>query len=238
MLQIALLSFAETFAPQHRSVLLRSVGLAIGLLVVLGIAAQATLARMVDLDWHWAEILIDLAAALGIIVAAVFLVPPVTSLIAGLFLDDVAETVERTDFPDEPVGRAVPVGRSIVMTIRFFGVMVLVNLIALLLLLVPGVNLIVFYVANGYLLGREYFQLAALRYRSEQEAAELRSCYGLRIFIAGLMIAVVVSIPIVNLVTPIFATIFMVRLHHRIGREAGRLTPAPGSFPASGTNRQ
>lgn len=232
MLHAAVTAFAQTFAPEYRRVLLRAVGLAIGLVIVLGIAAQAALAHFVNLSWGWAETLIDIVAALGLIVGGVFLVPPVTSLIAGLFLDDVAAQVERTDFPGEPEGRALPVARSIWLSVRFFGITLLVNAVALLLLLVPGVNLVVFYVANGYLLGREYFQLAAMRYRSEAEAAALRRRHSVTVFLAGLIIAVVVSVPILNLVTPVFATIFMVRLHRRLAP----LTSAPTSA-ASGTYR-
>lgn len=238
MLHDAVTAFTQTFTPDYRRVLLRSVGLAIGLVIVLGIVAQSTLAHFVNLSWGWAETLIDIVAALGLIVGGVFLVPPVTSLIAGLFLDDVAAQVERTDFPHEPEGRALPVARSIWLSIRFFGVTLLVNIVALLLLLVPGVNLIVFYVANGYLLGREYFQLAAMRYRSEAEAAALRRRHSVPIFIAGLIIAVVVSVPILNLVTPVFATIFMVKFHKRLAPLGARSTPnAAPSSPAIGTDR-
>jgi CysZ protein len=232
MLHAAVTAFAQTFAPDYRRVLLRSVGLAIGLVIVLGIVAQTALAHFVDLSWGWAETLIDILAALGLIVGGIFLVPPVTSLIAGLFLDDVAAQVERTDFPREPEGRALPVARSIWLSIRFFGVTLLVNVIALLLLLVPGVNLVVFYAANGYLLGREYFQLAAMRYRGEAEAAALRRRHGVTIFLAGLVIALVVSVPVLNLVTPVFATIFMVRLHKLLAP----VSAAPSSS-ASGTGR-
>lgn len=227
MIADALKAFAQTFAPDYRRVLLRSVGLAIGLVIVLGIGAHAALTHFVTLSWGWAELLLDVVAALGIIIGGVFLVPPVTSLIAGLFLDDVAGQVERTDFPAEPEGTALPVARSMWLSIRFFGIAVLVNLVALLLLLVPGVNLIVFYVANGYLLGREYFQLAAMRYRPEQEAIAMRRRHRVTIFLAGLVIAVLVSIPILNLATPVFATIFMVRLHKRLS--AGRSSPAIGT---------
>ncbi|GLK73549.1 sulfate transporter family protein [Ancylobacter dichloromethanicus] len=218
MLRDALTAFAQTFSPEYRRVLLRSVGLAIGLLIALGVGAHYALTYFVTLDLRWAQITVDILAAFGIFIGAIFLVPPVTSLIAGLFLDDVAAQVERTDFPEEREGQALPIGRSLVLTLKFFGVMLAVNLVALLLLLVPGVNLVVFYVANGYLLGREYFQLAAMRYRSEDEVALLRRHHGIAIFLAGLVIAAVVSVPILNLVTPVFATIFMVRLHKRLSR--------------------
>ncbi len=219
MLRDAITAFAQTFSPDYRRVLLRSVGLAIGLLIALGIGAHYALTYFVALDLRWAEITIDILAAFGIFIGAIFLVPPVTSLIAGLFLDDVAAQVERRDFPMEPEGQALPIGRSLVLTLKFFGIMLAVNLVALLLLLVPGVNLVVFYVANGYLLGREYFQLAAMRYRSEDEVALLRRHHAVAIFLGGLVIAAVVSVPILNLVTPVFATIFMVRLHKRLSRQ-------------------
>ncbi|WP_371344844.1 sulfate transporter family protein [Ancylobacter sp. IITR112] len=218
MLRDAITAFAQTFSPDYRRVLLRSVGLAIGLLIALGVGAHYALTYFVALDLRWAEITIDILAAFGIFIGAIFLVPPVTSLIAGLFLDDVAAQVERNDFPLEPEGQALPIARSLWLTVKFFGVMLAVNLVALLLLLVPGVNLVVFYVANGYLLGREYFQLAAMRYRSEDEVALLRRHHAGAIFLGGLVIAAVVSVPILNLVTPVFATIFMVRLHKRLSR--------------------
>lgn len=217
MLRDAFAAFAETFSPDYRRVLLRSVGFAVGLLVALGIGAHYALTYFVALDLRWAQITLDIVAAFGIFIAAIFLVPPVTSLIAGLFLDDVAAQVER-GFPGEPEGQPLPIGRSLFLTVKFFGVMLAVNLVALLLLLVPGVNLVVFYVANGYLLGREYFQLAAMRYRDEDEVALLRRHHAGAIFLAGLIIAAVVSVPILNLVTPVFATIFMVRLHKRMSR--------------------
>ena len=219
MLRDAFAAFAETFSPDYRRVLLRSIGFAVGLLIALGVGAHYALTYFVALDLRWAEITLDIIAAFGIFIAAIFLVPPVTSLIAGLFLDDVAAQVER-GFVGEPEGRPLPIGRSLYLTVKFFGVMLAVNLVALLLLLVPGVNLVVFYVANGYLLGREYFQLAAMRYRDEDEVALLRRHHAGAIFLAGLIIAAVVSVPILNLVTPVFATIFMVRLHKRLSRHA------------------
>ncbi|MBS9477118.1 sulfate transporter family protein [Ancylobacter radicis] len=218
MLQDALRAFALTFSREYRRVLLRSIALAIALLVALGVGAYYALTYFVALDMPWAEMTLEILGVVGIIAGAIFLVPPVTSLVAGFFLDDVAAHVERSEFLDQEQGTALPIGRSLVLTIKFFGVMVAVNLVALLLLLVPGVNLVVFYVANGYLLGREYFQLAAMRYRSEDEVALVRRHHALGIFLAGLIIAVVVSIPILNLVTPVFATIFMVRLHKRLTR--------------------
>ncbi|MCS0494685.1 sulfate transporter family protein [Ancylobacter mangrovi] len=235
MLQDAVRSFVQTFSREYRRFLWRSIILAVGLLVALGIGSYYALTYFVSLQWDWANVTLDILAAVGIFAGAVFLVPPVTSLIAGLFVDEVAEQVEANEFNDIQVGRALPAGRALVLSLRFFGLTLAVNLVALLLLLVPGVNIVVFYVANGYLLGREYFQLAALRFRTEDEAALVRRHHGLAVFAAGMIIALVVSVPILNLITPIFATIFMVRLHKRLTRSRSYAAARRGSSPANGT---
>src|SRR5947209_308367 len=101
----------------------------------------------------------------------------------------------------------------------------LVNFLALLLLLVPGINAIAFFAANAYLLGREFFELAALRYRPLEEVRLLRRRYQLRLFIAGLVIAAFLAVPVLNLLTPLFGTAFMVRLHKRIAPPQDRFPP-------------
>ena len=70
--------------------------------------------------------------------------------------------------------------------------------------------------ANGYLLGREFFELAALRHMSREEAAELRSAKGLQVFLAGLVIAGFLAVPLLNLLTPLFATAFMVHVFKKM----------------------
>ena len=84
----------------------------------------------------------------------------------------------------------------------------------------PGINAIAFFVANAYLFSREFFELAALRYRPLEQVRALRQRYRLRIFIAGLLIAAFLAVPILNLLTPLFGTAFMVRLHKRIAPPA------------------
>ena len=100
-----------------------------------------------------------------------------------------------------------------------------VNLVALILLFVPGVNLVAFVGANGYLLGREYFELAAMRFRPADEARAMRQHFRLTVFLGGLIIAGFVAIPLLNLFTPLFATALMVRLHKRLSGQRS-LRPA------------
>jgi CysZ protein len=218
-------AFAQTFSPPLRRILLKSIAAAILLFLVLGVILQAVIANLASLPQPF-EMALAIATGLGMVAGAIYLMGPISSLIAALFLDDVAEEVERTNFPADPVGRALPIAQSLVLSVKFFGVVLLVNFLALLMLLIPGVNVAAFFVANGYLLGREYFELAAMRFRPAEEAKTLRRENAVRVFIAGLAIASVVVVPVLNLITPIFATALMVRVHKRLSPTRELIEPA------------
>lgn len=160
----------------------------------------------------------------GLIVILAFLIAPVSLLVAGLFLDDLAEIVETEIDPEGEKGRAPPAGQAILMALRFSLVAASVNLLALLLLFVPGVNAIAFLLANAYLLGREYFELAAIRFRPSEEARELRRRHSPRLFLAGLCIAAFVAVPGLNLLTPLFGVAFMVRMHKLLAPQHAALS--------------
>lgn len=218
-------AFAQTFSPPLRRILLKAIAAAVLLLLVLGVILQSVIARMASLPQPF-ETALAIATGLGLIVGAIYLMGPISSLIAALFLDEVAEEVERTSFPADPVGRALPVAQSIVLSVKFFGVVLFINFLALLMLLVPGINIAAFFIANGYLLGREYFELAAMRFHPVAEAKALRRENSVRVFLAGLAIACVVVVPILNLITPIFATALMVRVHKRLTPTRELIEPA------------
>ena len=95
-----------------------------------------------------------------------------------------------------------------------------VNIGALLLLLVPGVNIIAWWLANGYLLGREYFEFAAMRYMSEDEARALRRSRRGMVFVAGLLVAAFMAVPVLNLATPLVASAFMIHIFKGMKRPA------------------
>jgi CysZ protein len=109
-------------------------------------------------------------------------------------------------------------GEALWAALRFTAVVVVVNLGVLLLVLLPGINVTAFFVANAYLLGREYFEAVAIRFLPREAVAELRNRYAAQLFVAGLLIALVLAIPVVNLLTPLFATAFMVHVFKALGR--------------------
>jgi CysZ protein len=220
MLGAAGQAFEDVFTPHFRAVLFKCVAYTIGLFALLIMGVEWAFSHFVQ--WpDWIEKSIQWLGGLALVVGSIFLIPPVTSLVAGLYLDDIAALVERESYPADAPGKELPTGQAVGVALRFFFVVLLVNLLALFLLLIPGVNLIAFYLGNGYLLGREYFELAAMRHLKPSAAKTLRRANRLTVFASGLMIAFVASIPILNLITPLFATAFMVRVYKRLARSSG-----------------
>jgi len=150
------------------------------------------------------------------VAGAIFLMPAVTSLVASFFADEIAEHVERTDYPLDPVGAALPAGRAVLEGVKTAGLAVLIYLVCAPFLLFAGFGAVMFFLATAYLLGREYFELAAMRFQPAADAKALRRRHRTTIFIAGMFIAGFVSIPILNLATPLFGTAFMVHMHKRL----------------------
>ncbi|ANT49675.1 sulfate transporter family protein [Mesorhizobium amorphae] len=230
ILDAARAAASQLFSPEFRAVFLKTLGLTLLALVALWFGLTG-LVDWLALPWveallpglpSWAGWLSGIIAAIALAFGMALLIAPVTAIIAGLFLDDVAEVVERTDYPGDPAGRAVPALRSLVLSIKFFGVVILGNIVALLLLLVPGINIAAFFIVNGYLLGREFFEFAAMRFRPEEEAKGLRRKYAGTVFLAGLVIAAFLAVPLLNLVTPLFAAAIMVHLHKAVSARESR----------------
>ena len=223
MLSSILAALRDLPARELRGVLLKSLGITVGLLLVVGVGLDALVSALVTVPYPWLSTALGLLTGLGLLAGAVFLIVPVTALVAGLFVDEVAASVERRWYPEEPAGRPLPFAVGIAEAVRFALLAGAVNLGVLLLLLVPGINIAAFFLANGYLLGREYFELAAGRFRPPAEAKALRRRHAGRVFLAGLAVALFVAIPFVNLLTPLFATALLVHVHKDVEAiEAGR----------------
>jgi CysZ protein len=216
MISDAIAAFLQIFTQPFRATLLKSLALTIGLLVVVWLALDRVALSFVHIGAPWLATTFSILLGLGLFVGLAFLLAPVTSLVASFFLDEIAALVERDIDPASLPGRAAPIGAAALFGLRFALLSVVVNLVALVLLFVPGVNLVAFIGANGYLLGREYFELAAMRFRSAEEARAMRRHFAPTVFLGGLIIAVFVAAPLLNLFTPLFATALMTRLHKRL----------------------
>ncbi len=234
ILEAARAALLRLFTPEFRGVFFKSLGLTLLALIGLWFGLKEVF-DWLALPWidqllpgfpswaGWLTFIAAILAGIGLALGLALLIAPVTAIVAGLFLDDVAEVIERTDYPNDPPGRPVPLPQSIALSLKFFGVVILGNIVALLLLLVPGINIAAFFLVNGYLLGREFFEFAAMRFRSEADAKALRRKHAGTVFLAGLLIAAFLAIPLVNLLTPLFAAAMMVHLHKMVSAEEASL---------------
>ena len=211
--------------PRFRKVLLLGVGLTLALLIVvyagllwlLRIAVGDTTILPFIGEVTWVGDLLTGASLILMLVLSIFLMVPVASAITSMFLDEVARAVEDVHYPDLPPAHSVPFGEALRDTINFLGVIVGANTLALILYLIfaPFAPLI-FIALNGYLLGMEYFQLAAMRRVGRAGAKTLRRKHRGTIWLAGMLMALPLSVPVVNLLIPILGAATFTHLYHAI----------------------
>jgi uncharacterized protein involved in cysteine biosynthesis len=160
----------------------------------------------------WLEILVDWLGGIAVILITWLLFPAVASLVIGLLLDIIVNAVEKKHYPDFPPATGSSLSSTLIISIKLLVTMVIVNMGLLIFLLIPPVFPFVFFAANGYILGREYFELVALRRVQPQEAKRLRKENKREILISGLVIALLLTVPVVNLLAPVIGVAVMVHL--------------------------
>jgi uncharacterized protein involved in cysteine biosynthesis len=209
-----------------RAVVWRSVALAVAVMALLVFGIWFGLAQIALTGIGWLDVVIDFASGIGVLILAWFLFPAAFSITASFYLDTVAAAVEAAHYPALPAPRHVPVAEEIATGLRFTALALAVNVLLLpvyiALLFFPPFNGIVFFGVNGYLLGREYFELAALRRLPAADVRRLWRAHRPRLITGGIVIAVLLSVPLLNLVAPIVATAFMVHLLHGLRPEASQ----------------
>ena len=220
-------ALAQLLDRRFRRVLWRGIGLTIALLVVIyaGLlwliewltAEPITLPGVGEVTW-----LGDLLGwgSLGLVLLmSIFLMVPVASAITSMFLDEVADAVEQKHFPHLPDTPNIGFGEGLRDTVNFLGILLGANIAAFVLYAIfPFAAFFIFYALNGYLLGREYFQLAAMRRIGRVKAKALRKKNAGTIWAAGCLMAVPLSVPLINLVIPILGAATFTHLYHQLNR--------------------
>ncbi len=173
-----------------------------------GIAWLLTATRVFEIAWL--DTALDVLGALATLLLTWFLFPLVASAFVALFLDRVATAVEAKHYPDLPPSPGVPMSVGLVASVRFLALVLAANALLLLLLLlvplVPPAYVVGYYVVNGFLIGREYYDLVALRRLSAADARALRRRHGTELLATGAVGAVLLTVPFVNFVAPVLVT--------------------------------
>jgi uncharacterized protein involved in cysteine biosynthesis len=217
--------------PRFRRVLFLGLGLTIalligayaGLLLLLDwIGAEEALAGLVG-NASWLGDMINLTSFFVILLMSVFLMVPVASAITSMFLDQVAQAVEDRHYPSLPPAPSVSFFEGLRDTVNFLGILVLANVLALLLYVaLPPLAPFIFWGLNGFLLGREYFTLAAMRRVGREGARALRRQHMATIWVAGTLMAVPLSVPLLNLLVPVLGAATFTQIYHMLQRTPAR----------------
>lgn len=218
-------ALAQIGDPRFRRVLWIGLGLTLGLLIALTAVTVGAVGLFVPdhvtLPWigqiGGIDAVLSWASVLLVMALSVVLMVPVASAFTGFFLEDVAQAVEDRFYPALPPVPRMPLAEMLADGLSFFAVLVVVNVLALAVYVFAGPLVpFLFWAINGYLLGREYFQMAAMRRIGRKAAGELRRQHPLQIWLAGTLLALPLSIPLVNLVMPILGAAAFTHLFHRL----------------------
>lgn len=163
------------------------------------------------------DTLLSWGSALFMLGLSVFLMVPVAAAFTSFFLEDVAQAVEDRHYPGLPLPPRIPFLDALIDSANFFAVLVAVNVLALMLYAFAGPFVpVVFWAVNGFLLGREYFTLVAMRRLGRDGAKTLRRRYAGQIWLAGTLMAAPLSVPLVNLLIPVLGAATFTHLFHRL----------------------
>ncbi len=218
MISALVKSFRQLTDPRLNWVVLVSLAGAIAAFAGLWYGLSWLIESSGFLQDSWFDFLTGWLSGAATFLLAIFLFPAVVTLIAGALLDYVVAAVEARHYPELPPPRAMPITEIVFYVVKFTLLVLGLNLLALPLYLVPGLNLVVFWILNGYLLGREYFEIVALRRLGQQEARSLRRAHGGRVFLAGLVVAVLMTLPVLNLLMPVVGAAFLTHVFHGLSR--------------------
>jgi|SRR5579864_43969 len=224
-LQTVTLAFQDAFAPGQRRALIISVIAALLVFVLLAVLVHLGIALWHPSEQSWVGWLLQILGGFAVAGLSWLLFPAVSTTILSFFLDGVLTRLDRQHYPDLPTAFTVPIRAVVKSGARLLGLTIGLNLLALpIYVLVPALNLVLFYVLNGYLLSREYFDLVTLRRLDGAKAKALWRERRGRWMLGGITIAGLLSIPVLNLAAPLVAAALMLHLvtDSIAGRDAAR----------------
>jgi CysZ protein len=170
----------------------------------------------------WLDTAADWGAGLAAVVIATLLFPGILSAVVGLFLESVAAAVERRHYSDLPKAQPAHWRDSALAALRLGGLTAVLNLLLLplylLFIFIPPLSFALYYAVNGKLLGREYFEIVALRRMNAAAVADLRRRNKGVIWRAGAITAGLLTVPILNLAAPVIGTAAMVHVFQKLTR--------------------
>lgn len=166
-------------------------------------------------NWGWVNWLLRNFGAVALFFLMLLLFPALLAIVVSCFFDAIINEVERRNYPDLPPKRVQPPGELIAYIVKFTLLILAMNIAVLpLYLLLPGINFLIAWVANGYIFGREYYEAVAMRRLDPRAMHALRHEGGGRVFRAGFLLAMLKTVPFLNLVMPVVGCAYLTHMFH------------------------
>lgn len=221
MLSSAAAALGQMFDPKFRGVLWLGVGATLALFVALWVALRFVVAFVPTFGLSWMEDAVTIISQFLLVIAFVFMGAPIAQAFASIFLDRVADAVEAKHYPNAKQGGGASAAALIVAGLSFAAVSAALNLLAFPLQIVSfGIGSVVVLFVNGYLTGRTFFELAALRHMPTRQARALRRSHRVRLFLGGALISLLAMIPILNFLVPLFGAAMMTHEYNKLSRSS------------------
>ena len=198
--------------PATRQVVWLSIGIAALTFLAMFACIETALLHTSIFQTGWMETVSDILGRLSGVILAWLLFPAAISAAVGLFLGRVSGAVEARHYPALPLVEEPPFIESLLAAGKFLLTLVALNLALLFFIFTGPLYLILYYLVNGYLISREFFELVSIRRMDASAARAVRKRFQASLLIIGAIFAFLMTIPIVNLLTPIIATATMVHL--------------------------
>lgn len=220
MIAALIKSIESASHPEFLRIILKAF---LGSLVLFGLLLSLTwygltLIKFFDVDWL--EILLDSISWAGIVIVSWFLFPGTVIIVMGFFIEDLVGEVEKLHYPDLDENVMKPQGGFLWSSCKFGLLTLMINLAALPIILIflflPPINIFVFTALNGYLLGREYFELVACRRLRKDRIRNLWRRNRIQLIFSGMVITFLYSIPVINFLMPAIGVAYMVHTFNRI----------------------
>jgi CysZ protein len=219
MLFAALLkSLRQMGDVKFKRTLFIGVGAAAMVQIILAVLLWKSVGQIELLEWDWANTILGLLGGFAAHALLLLTFPAISTTVMSVWLDDVAQAVETVHYPNLPALRQQSLAGQMGAGARFAAVTIGLNLMILPLYLIPGVNLILYYLLNGYLFGREYAELVLLRRLDDKETKALRQANRGLFFFTGALIAFLFSVPLLNLAAPVLGAAIMTHVAESLRR--------------------
>ena len=145
-----------------------------------------------------------------------YLMSPLILAIVGALLEPIVEAVEARHYPDLPKLRRRPVGEVVGYAVRFLFLILGVSLFAWIVAWITGLPAsLLFVLATGYLIAREYYETVALRRMEERDVKRLTRAELPVLWLSGCLIALALNVPVASLIAPLVGVAAFTHLYHR-----------------------